>query len=104
MNKIIKIAFDVDDTITTNPQLFSILTQSLIKNNVIVYIISDYDEYFRQQRIQELANFNIYYDYFIITKNKEQFCKDNDISYMFDDEIDYFKNSKLQNINIINFN
>ncbi len=95
-----KIAFDVDDVITDFPDFYAAITESLMKNGHEVYIITDFDEYFRRQREKELERYGILYTELIITSEKEQYCKEHDISFSIDDDSSYFPNSKKSAINL----
>lgn len=95
-----KLAFDVDGVITEFPELYSILTDSLVKNGHEVYIISDYDEHFRKERERELAQYDIVYTEFIITGNKKEYCQENGIDYAFDDDISYYPNTVRSDLSV----
>ena len=90
-----KIAFDVDGVITDMPELFSVITKSLKTAGHEVIIISDYDEYFRAQREEELKNYGIEHDQFIITGDKEEYCQKEGIKYAIDDKSEHFPNSQF---------
>jgi uncharacterized HAD superfamily protein len=88
-----RFAFDVDGVITEMPELFSALTVALKAAGHYVYILTDFDEHFREQRLKELAKYNIAFDEMIITSQKEQFVRDHAIDYAFDDDREYYGNS-----------
>ncbi|MEP0006917.1 MAG: hypothetical protein ABJ387_10565 [Balneola sp.] len=88
-----KFAFDVDGVITDAPNFFKILILSLRNDGHEIHIISDFDEYFRDQRIAELKKAGIEYDYFEITSKKEEYCISKNIDFVIDDEMhEYFPN------------
>jgi uncharacterized HAD superfamily protein len=91
-----KLGYDVDGVITDAPEYYSIVFKALRKSGHEVILITDYDEHFRNQRIQELKNLNIEYDKLIITANKVEFCLKNGIKWFVDDHAnDYFPNQEI---------
>jgi len=85
-----KFAFDVDGVITVYPEMFSILTNALVQAGHEVYIMTDYDEYYRAQREQELQEYGIAYTELLITGHKEDMCRQRQIDYLLDDDREYF--------------
>ncbi len=85
-----KIAFDVDDVITESPEFYAVITQSLMNSGHQVFIVTDFDEYFREQRVKELQRYGIEYTELIITSEKLQYCKDNGIQFAIDDDPSYY--------------
>lgn len=90
MTKKMKFAFDVDGVITETPELYSVITAALKASGHSVYILTDFDEHFRQQRIDDLASMGIVYDELVITSKKEEFMRDNKIDFGFDDDCEYY--------------
>lgn len=92
MNKM-KIGLDIDGTITDYPKFFSILSKT---EQFEVHIITGRGEEDRQSTIEELAAYNIRYDYIhfvdVDWKNKGEICKKYGIDMMFDDMDEYINN------------
>ena len=95
-----KIAFDVDGVITENPSFYAAITNALIKDGHQVYIITDFDEHFRKQRVDELNEYGIKYTQLVITSMKEKYCLANNIDYLLDDDLDYLQNSKVNTLHL----
>ena len=86
-----KVAFDVDGVITEAPAFFAALARALRAVGHEVHIISDFDDAFREQRIQELEGYGIDYDHFVTISNKAEYCTINGIDFAIDDDaIEYF--------------
>ncbi len=85
-----KIAFDMDDTITAMPRLFSVITNSLISSGHEVFVITDSHENWRQYKLNWLKENNIAFTKMFILGNKAEFCKQNGIEFLLDDCIEYF--------------
>ena len=88
-----KIAIDLDGSISAYPDVFRVLTQTLKTNNEItIYIITSREPSYqsREQTANELENLGIAYDHLIITDNKQKFIKDNGISLLIDDQDENF--------------
>lgn len=93
-----KIAFDVDDVITENPGFYAVITQSLLKSGHEVFIITDFDEHFREQRLKELDRYGIAYTELVITSEKLSYCKENGVQYAIDDDPEYYPFTKLSKL------
>lgn len=97
-----KIALDVDGIITDAPEFFSVWTKALIAAGHEIYVISDFDEYYRDQRVKELEEYGIEYTAFIITKRKKEYCLENGIEYAIDDiPHKYYRGSSWTPLSII---
>src|SRR5690606_20748485 len=96
-----KIAFDVDETITQHPELFSVLAKSLIAAGHEVYIISDVPEYYRADRLRILKEADIPFTKLCCAGNKREICVREGISFLFDDHWDYFEKGDFTNPIII---
>jgi hypothetical protein len=90
----LKFAFDVDGVISEMPEFFSAITKALKKAGHQVFIVTDFDEHFREFREQELRDYHVEYDELVITSDKERFCSKNSIDYALDDDADYFPSSR----------
>jgi len=89
-----RIAFDVDDTILEHPKLFSVLSNALKGAGHQVYVLTDFDEHFRQHRVDELKKIGIAYDELIITPDKQAAMKERGIEFVFDDDASYYSELK----------
>jgi hypothetical protein len=100
-----KFAIDYDDVISLDPTFFLVLTQALKAQDHEMYIVSDFDEYFRNQREEELRHDQIVYDKLIITSKKTEFCKANGIDYAIDDLAEeYYTTSTFTKVSIVRIN
>ncbi len=100
----LKLAFDVDGVITEMPEFYSAITHALKAQGHTVIVLTDFDEYFRDQRVRELASYNIAYDELVITAEKKQYCIDNNIDYALDDTPSYYRGIKSHPIGIYQIN
>ena len=81
-----KIALDLDNTITASPasvEFFRILTKALIGDNNI-YIITDRDPAKREETEEELAVLGIGFNKLVITGNKAEYILKNGIEVFFE--------------------
>ena len=98
-------AFDYDDVISAEPDFFSVITQALKKQGHMIYVLTDFDEYYRKQRESELKKFGISYDELVINSNKSEYCKKHNIDYAIDDLAEeYYPDLKLTNLSIVKIN
>lgn len=88
--KPLKIAIDVDGVITEAPQFFAALSSAVRSAGHTVYVLSDYDEAFRDLREEELAEYGIEYDELILTRRKTEYFEDLEIDFAIDDEAEYY--------------
>ena len=89
---VIKIAIDLDNTITANRQsieFFKILTHLLIPEHKI-YIISNRAPNSEQEIAQVLKDLEISYSEIIITSEKAEYIKEQGITIFFENEDEYF--------------
>ena len=86
----LKIAIDVDGVITEAPRFFAALTRALRESGHTVYVLSDYDEAFRDLREEELAEHGIEYDELILTRRKTEHFEDLEMDFAIDDEAEYY--------------
>ena len=97
-----KFAIDYDDVISADPVFFSAITNALQAQGHEIYILTDFDEKFRNQREEELQQDNIFYDELIITSNKGEFCSKTKIDYAIDDLVEeYYPDSPHTKISIV---
>ncbi len=85
-----KFAFDVDGVILEMPEFFAALTAALKSAGHQVFIVTDFDEHFRQYRVDELARHQIVYDELVITPRKHDFFREQSIDFAIDDDIEYY--------------
>ena len=114
MKKMYKIAFDVDGTITKNPDLFKVIMKSL-KERAIVYILTgNGNDYMpKKKRLEQLESLGItheYYDKLILASakgkkalpvrevaiEKGRICKEMKIDMLIDDMDSYCEQAKKQ--------
>ncbi len=97
-----KIAFDVDGVISEAPAFFATLTRALRAAGHEVYVITDHDEYYREQREAELREWGIDYDELVIAGQKERFCHQHGIHFAIDDAaLEYFPNSRIVALGLV---
>ena len=86
-----KFAIDVDGVIGEQPEFFAVLTKALRAAGHFVYIVTDFDEHFRDQRVAELQEYGVEYDELVITAQKQEFCRSNGVDFAIDDDArEYF--------------
>ena len=82
--------FDLDDTITEFPELFSTLISGLQVTGHRVLVITDSEDKYRDQLMRRLAELNILADELIITSDKRSALVKYNVDYMIDDLPDYY--------------
>lgn len=87
-----KIAIDIDDTITEAPEFFSALTQSMREAGHEIHIVTARDEtYHKTLTEDQLEDWDIEYDALAFTVAKATYCHENDIDYAFDDMVGFYR-------------
>ncbi len=89
--KTIKIAVDLDGTISEYPDFFSFFTRAMAKAGCRIYVITDRIPGTQTQVAEELKSYNITYHVLKITSDKAAFILDEGISVLFDDMDRYFR-------------
>lgn len=92
MDDTMKIAIDLDNTITASRQsieFFSVLTNLLIPEHKIV-IITNREPNTEQDIAEELHCFGIDYSEIVITNRKADFIRQNNVNLYFENEDEYF--------------
>ena len=86
-----KIAIDLDNTITEYPEFFSLMTNAL-HSFAEIFIITNREKSIRSRENikDELEKMNIFYHHIIITSEKANFILENDINVFMDDTDEYF--------------
>lgn len=93
-----KIALDIDGVVVSEySKLFSILTALFKKSSdVEIFLISSREnsKNSRKETKQELKKLGIFYDFLILTNDKQQEIKDNKIDMFIDNEIEQINSVK----------
>jgi hypothetical protein len=89
--KTIKIAVDLDGTISEYPEFFSFFTRAMADAGCRIYVITDRILGTEAQVADELKSYNITYHVLKITSDKATFILDEGISVLFDDMDRYFR-------------
>lgn len=89
--KNIKIAVDLDGTISEYPEFFSFFTRAMAKAGCKIYVLTDRIPGTEVQVVEELKSYNITYHVLKITSDKATFIIDEGITVMFDDMDRYFR-------------
>ncbi|MBW8016181.1 MAG: hypothetical protein FVQ82_08340 [Planctomycetes bacterium] len=85
-----KIAVDLDATITAYPGVFEVLTAAMAKAGCRVYVVTDRIPGSEEQVIRMLEELRISYHDLKITRDKKQFILEEGIDVLFDDTDEYF--------------
>ena len=83
-----KIAIDLDNTITYSPEFFRILTKALIAENDI-FIITNRDPHTMEETEEELSVLGIRFNKVVLTGDKAEYIKENGIQVFIDDVDEY---------------
>ncbi len=89
--KTIKIAVDLDGTISEYPEFFSFFTMVMAEAGCKIYVITDRIPGTQNQVAEELKSYNITYHVLKVTSDKASFILDEGISVLFDDMDRYFR-------------
>ena len=85
-----KIAVDLDATITAYPYFFKVFTGAMRLAGCEIHIVTDRFPGTEKQVAKELESYEISYDKIIITGNKSEYILKHGISILFDDVDEYF--------------
>ena len=87
-----KIAIDIDGTISAHPQFFSALTNGL-KGKAQIFILTNRDpsEQSRKETEKELTEWGIWYEHLVISNRKSQVILENGIDIVFENEDEQFQ-------------
>ena len=87
----LKIALDLDNTITHRPDFFAAFTHS-ISRRAEIHVITDRDTSAESEREtrEELKKLGIYFDRLVITGQKSRYIKEAGITIYFEDTDEYF--------------
>ncbi|MHC4213703.1 MAG: hypothetical protein ACYSWP_10065 [Planctomycetota bacterium] len=89
--KRLKIAVDLDGTISEYPDFFSFFTMAMAQAGCRIYVITDRIHGTEGQVAEELKSYNITYHVLKITSDKASFILDEGITVLFDDMDRYFR-------------
>ena len=84
-----KIAVDIDNTITAYPSFFKIFTRAMKTAGSEIYIITDREPGTEEKVRKELQEIGIHFDHIIITGNKADYIISEKIEVMVDDNDGY---------------
>jgi len=93
MKKRIKVAIDLDNTITEYPKFFSIITRALVPSIEVVILTNRENSVESKEKIKKiLADLDIFYSKIVITAKKTEYVIKNDVNIFIDDTDEYFLN------------
>jgi len=87
----LKIAIDLDGTITEYPRFFSAFTKAVVRTGCRVYIITDRLPGTEDAVAAELERYGITYHIIKITSDKASYIRNERIDVLFDDMDRYFR-------------
>ena len=85
-----KIAIDLDGTISEYPDFFKLFTKTMQKAGCRIYIVTDRPQGSEEQVAEELKNYGITYDFIEITSDKARYILKKNINVLYDDTDEYF--------------
>lgn len=85
-----KIAVDLDGTISEFPQYFKLFTKAMSQAGCRIYVITDKPPGTEDMVAEQLKDYGITYDVIKITRQKSQYILNEGITVMFDDIDRYF--------------
>ena len=90
MEQEIKIAVDLDGTISEYPEFFKLFTKAMSQAGCEIYVITDKPPGSEPLVAEQLQGYGITYDVIKITSQKSQYILKEGITVMFDDIDRYF--------------
>jgi ribonucleotide monophosphatase NagD (HAD superfamily) len=90
MERKIKIAVDLDGTISEYPQFFTLLTKAMSQAGCKIYVVTDRPPETEEQVSEQLQSYGITYDIIKITSQKSRYILKEGITVLFDDVDEYF--------------
>jgi len=90
MGRKIKIAIDLDGTISEYPEFFKLFTKAMFQAGCKIYIITDRPPGTEEQVADQLQGYGITYDVVKITGQKSDYILKKGIGVLFDDVDQYF--------------
>ena len=85
-----KIALDLDNTITAYPLFFSLFSKAMKQVGCQIYIITNREPNTENEIKNELDKLKITYDFIKITANKADYILEQKINVFFEDTDEYF--------------
>jgi len=85
-----KIAVDLDGTISEYPQFFKLITKAMSQAGCRIYVVTDRPSGTEEQVSEQLQGYGITYDVIEITGRKDKFILKEGITVLFDDTDEYF--------------
>ena len=89
---LMKIALDLDNTITAYPKYFSLFSKAMKKVGCQIYILTNREPNTKDEIKNELNKLKITYDFIKITANKAQYILEQKINVFIEDTDEYFVN------------
>ena len=90
MERKMKIAVDLDGTISEYPEFFRLFTKAMSQAGCKIYVVTDRPPGAEQIVSEQLKGYGITYDVIEITGRKDTFILKEGITVLFDDVDDYF--------------
>jgi len=90
MEREIKIAIDLDGTISEYPEFFKLFTKAMSQAGCEIYVVTDRPAGAEEIVAEELRGYGITYDEIKITGWKSRYILKEGITVLFDDVDDYF--------------
>lgn len=90
MGRKIKIAVDLDGTISEYPEFFKLFTKAMSQAGCKIYIVTDRPPGTEEMVAEQLQGYGITYDVVKITSQKSEYILKEGITVLFDDMDEYF--------------
>lgn len=90
MERKIKIAVDLDGTISEYPEFFKLFTEAMSQAGCQIYILTDRAAGTEDQVAEQLRGYDITYETIKIAGQKDKYILKEGITVLFDDVDDYF--------------
>ena len=91
MGRKMKIAVDLDGTISEYPEFFKLFTKAMKQAGCKIYILTDRPAGTEDIVVEQLRGYGITYDFIEITGEKNQYILKEGIKVLFDDVDAYFR-------------
>jgi hypothetical protein len=91
MEQKMKIAVDLDGTISEYPEFFKLFTKAMSQAGCKIYVVTDRPTGTEEQVSEQLQSYGITYDIIKITRQKSRYIVDEGITVLFDDVDEYFR-------------
>ena len=86
----IKIALDLDGTISEYPAFFKLFTKAMSQAGCKIYILTDRPPGTENQVADQLRGYGVKYDVIKITSQKSEYILNEGIAVLYDDTDEYF--------------